>query len=180
MKLTVPKVEISEDEGFSSKIDIFSRKDFGERLANLVEQSHGNLVIALDAKWGEGKSTFIQMWRGYIEHKRENKIKSIYFDAFANDYQKDPFLALEAEIYELIKDKPNEKKEEFKKKAGNAVKSMVRGAIKIGVRAVSGGVLDSSVVDFAEKDISKLLSDQRPCPAGTTKHETLAKSNEWS
>jgi len=160
MKLTVPKVEISEDEGFSSKIDIFSRKDFGERLANLVEQSHGNLVIALDAKWGEGKSTFIQMWRGYIEHKRENKIKSIYFDAFANDYQKDPFLALEAEIYELIKDKPNEKKEEFKKKAGNAVKSMVRGAIKIGVRAVSGGVLDSSVVDFAEKDISKLLSDQ--------------------
>jgi len=64
MKLTVPKVEIAEDEGFSPEVDIFSRKDFGERLANLVEKSQGNLVIALDAKWGEGKSTFIQMWRG--------------------------------------------------------------------------------------------------------------------
>jgi hypothetical protein len=160
MKLTVPKVEILDNEGFSSEKDIFSRKDFGERLANLVEQSNGNLVIALDAKWGEGKSTFIKMWRGYLEHNRENKIKSIYFDAFANDYQKDPFLALAAEMYELIKDKPKEKKEEFKRKAGNAVKSMARGAIKIAVRATSGGILDGSVVDSAEKDISTLLANQ--------------------
>jgi tRNA A37 threonylcarbamoyladenosine biosynthesis protein TsaE len=101
VKLIVPKLEIRNDEGFSQEADIFSRKDFGERLANLVEQSSGNIVLALDAQWGEGKSTFIKMWRGYIEHKRENKIKSIYFDAFANDYQRDPFLALAAEMYEL-------------------------------------------------------------------------------
>ncbi len=160
MKLTIPKLKIADDEGFNPDKDIFNRKDFGERLANLVEQSDGNLVIALDAKWGEGKSTFIQMWRGYIEHKREDKIKSIYFDAFVNDYQKDPFLALVSEIYELLKDKSKDKKDEFKRKAGNAVKSMARGALKIGVRGVSGGFLDGSIVDTYEKDISKLLSEQ--------------------
>jgi len=37
---------------------------------------------------------------------------------------------------------------------------MARGAIKIGVRAISGGVLDGTIVDSAEKDISKLMSDQ--------------------
>lgn len=160
MKLTVPNIEIKDNEGFSSDKDIFSRKDFGERLASLVEQSQGGLVLALDAQWGEGKSTFIRMWRGHIGHVRDKKIKSIYFDAFENDYQKDPFLALAAEIYELTKDKSKEKREEFEKKASNAVKSMVRGALKIGVRAASGGILDGTCVDSAEQDISTLLSDQ--------------------
>ena len=60
MKLILPKIEIAEEEGFNPEKDLFSRKEFGERLANLVEQSHGNTVIALDAQWGEGKSTFIK------------------------------------------------------------------------------------------------------------------------
>ncbi len=89
MKLTIPPIQIDEKEGFNPDKDIFSRKEFGERLANLVTQSKGDLVLAIDAKWGEGKSTFIQMWKGYIECHREQKIRSIYFDAFANDYQKD-------------------------------------------------------------------------------------------
>lgn len=160
MKLVVPNIEIKDNEGFSPEKDIFSRKEFGERLANLVEQSHGNLVLALDAQWGEGKSTFIRMWRGHIGYKRDKKIKSIYFDAFENDYQKDPFLALAAEIYELTKDKSKEQREEFEKKASNAVKSMVRGALKIGVRTATGGILDGTFVGSAEQDVSNLLSDQ--------------------
>ena len=156
MKLTIPPIQIADDEGFSQDKDIFLRKEFGERLANLVAQSKGELVLAIDAQWGEGKSTFIQMWKGYIYHHREPKIRSIYFDAFANDYQKDPFLALVAEIYELLKDEPEIKKKEFKKKAGDAVKSMVRGAIKIGVRTGTGGLLDGSEVDAVEEGISKL------------------------
>jgi len=109
MKLTPPKLEINQNEGFTTKNDIFNRKGFGERLANLVEQSNGNLVIALDAKWGEGKSTFIQMWRGHISTIRDSQIRNIYFDAFANDYQKEPFLALASEIYKLL-DTDDEKK----------------------------------------------------------------------
>ena len=34
MKLTVPPLDIAEDEGFSSEKDIFKRVEFGERLAN--------------------------------------------------------------------------------------------------------------------------------------------------
>ena len=102
MKLTRPPLTIKADEGFSSS-DIFERKDFGERLAKVIENSEENIVLALDAQWGEGKSTFVKMWKGHIEYHREKKFKSIYFDAFANDYQKEPFLALASEIYELLK-----------------------------------------------------------------------------
>jgi len=160
MKLTIPEISIKDDEGFSPEVDIFQRKEFGERLANLIEKSDENLVIALDAKWGEGKSTFIKMWRGYLEYHRDNKLRSIYFDAFENDYQKDPFLALASEIYALLKDESEEEKKEFRKKAGDAAKSMTRGAVKIGVKALTGGLIDGSSLDSVEGDISALLSNQ--------------------
>lgn len=160
MKLTVPPLEIAEDEGFSSEKDIFKRVEFGERLAKLIENANDNLVLALDSQWGEGKSTFIQMWRGYVEHQRNDKFKTIYFDAFANDYQKDPFLALASGIYEILPHKSTSTKNQFTKKAGDAAKAFTRGAIKIGVKVATGGLIDGSVVDSAEKDISKLISDQ--------------------
>ena len=160
MRLTVPALNVSESEGFSTEIDIFNRKQFGEQLANLFENSQDDIVVALDAPWGEGKSTFVKMWQGYVQNQRENKFKTIYFDAFANDYQKDPFIALTAELYSLLKNDKEEKKEEFKKKAGNAIKSMSRGALKIGVRTLSGGILDGTFVDSVEKDISELAAEQ--------------------
>lgn len=160
MKLTIPPLEIADNEGFSSDRDIFSRAGFGERLANLIENANDNPVLAIDSRWGEGKSTFIKMWRGYVEHHRDGKIKTIYYDAFANDYQKDPFLALASEIYELVPGKASAKKSKFKRKASDAAKAFTRGAIKIGVKAATGGILDGSIVDSAGKDISELISDQ--------------------
>ncbi|WP_373033954.1 P-loop NTPase fold protein [Sulfurovum sp.] len=160
MRLTVPPLNILENEGFSTEKDIFNRKQFGERLANLFENSQEDIVVALDAPWGEGKSTFVKMWQGYVQNHRESKFKTIYFDAFANDYQKDPFIALTAELYSLLKNENEEKKKEFKAKASNAIKSMSRGALKIGVRALTGGILDGTIVDSVEKDISELAAEQ--------------------
>ena len=160
MKIVVPEVQISSDCGFSPDIDIFKRKGFGERLANLVENSGGSPVIALDSGWGEGKSTFIKMWRGYLENHREPEIKSIYFDAFENDYQKDPFLTLASEIYQLITVEDEETKAKFKDKAAKAAKSLVRGALKVSVKVGTAGIVDGSAVDMAEKELSNLVADQ--------------------
>ncbi|EHR6782879.1 KAP family P-loop NTPase fold protein [Vibrio parahaemolyticus] len=160
MKIVVPELQISSDCGFSPDIDIFKRKGFGERLANLVENSGGSPVIALDSGWGEGKSTFIKMWRGYLENHREPEIKSIYFDAFENDYQKDPFLTLASEIYQLITVEDEETKIKFKDKAAKAAKSLVRGALKVSVKVGTAGIVDGSAVDVAEKELSNLVADQ--------------------
>ena len=158
MKLIIPDIEIQEDMGFDTSIDIFKRNDFGERLANLIENTDDNPVFALDAEWGEGKSTFIKMWRGYLEHKRESPIKTVYFDAFENDYQKDPFLTLASEIYSLLEDEDEKKRKEFIEKATNAAKSLMRGAIKIGVKVATAGIVDGTAIATAEKEISNLIS----------------------
>ncbi|KAB7672714.1 P-loop NTPase fold protein [Plesiomonas shigelloides] len=160
MKIVIPNIEISEDNGFTPEYDIFNRQEFGERLANLIANSGGNPVIALDSNWGEGKSTFIKMWRGYIKNKRDKKLISIYFDAFENDYQKDPFLALAAEIYKLISTEDEARKEKFQSAAIKAMKSIARGSLKLAVKVATSGIIDDKVVDSVQKDISTLVSDQ--------------------
>lgn len=160
MKLVIPELEINESLGFAPEVDIFQRSGFGERLANLVENSGGNPVIALDSGWGEGKSTFIKMWRGYLKYHRETPITSIYFDAFENDYQKDAFLTLASEIYQLISSKDKEKQTAFRDKATKAVKSLTRGALKLTIKTATAGIVDGSALDSAEQELSNLIADQ--------------------
>ena len=121
VKVTIPDFEIEDGVGFNPETDIFNRSEFGERLANLIENSDDNPVIALDSGWGEGKTTFVKMWINHINHSREDKLLSIYFDAFENDYQKEPFLSLASEIYQLIEPEDKTKKELFREKTSNAL-----------------------------------------------------------
>lgn len=121
MRLTVPELQLNDGEYFSTERDIFNRKPFGDHLYNLINNSEENLVLALDSQWGEGKSTFIKMWTNENKHNREVPLETIYFDAFQNDYQKEPFLALASEVYELLEDKATTKTAEFKKKSSESI-----------------------------------------------------------
>ena len=160
MKLVLPPLEIDPKKGFTQN-DLFGREVFGERLATLVENSGGDVVFALDAPWGEGKSTFIQMWRGHVEHcrKTKTKIKAIYFDAFANDYQKDPFLALAAEFYELAEGDSNKKS--LVEGVTNAAKALYRGGMRVGLRHLTAGVVDSeNPAELLDSDMEKLIASR--------------------
>ncbi len=158
MLLTVPPFEIGPTDGFEPSLDIFHHKAFGERVANLVASSPSGAVFALDAAWGEGKTTFIRMWSGFAE--RHRRLKVIYFDAFANDYQRDPFLALSAEIYELLDSDDKRKQEEFRRKVTSVGAALARGAIRIGVGAVTGGVLSATSLEDSKQAVSDLFADQ--------------------
>lgn len=157
MKVSLPKVEITENEGFSHEKDIFDRKKFGERLISLFENSEEELVVALNAPWGEGKSTFIKMWQNHIKLNRTS-IKTIYFDAFKNDYQKDPFLAITSEIYSSFEIKEDSKKE-FLNSAKNVGKSLVWGALKLGTKLTTAGLVDETILEKSNNDISSLIND---------------------
>lgn len=144
MKLLLPPVEIKEDEGFSKEVDIFNRKPFGEALFNLIKNTDDELVLALDAPWGEGKSTFIKMWRGYLT---KNKVKHVYFDAFENDYQLDPFLAISSQIYSLLDETDENAITEFKQKATSAIKVVARAGLRVAIKAGTAGILDETMLE---------------------------------
>ena len=72
------------------------------------------------------------MWRGYLrEWQKKQRSNLFIFDAFENDYQKDPFLTLASEIYQLITVEDDTTQTKFKDKAAKAAKSLVRGALKV-------------------------------------------------
>jgi hypothetical protein len=155
MKIFVPSLKISETDGFKSEFDIFKRKSYGESLYNLINNTDDELVLALDAPWGEGKSTFIQMWRGLLAEKT---ITNIYFDAFENDYQKDAFLAISSQLYELIEESDVETKTEFKDKALSVFNVVGRAGLRIGIRALTVGALDEIVLNSSADDVSEEAS----------------------
>jgi len=78
--------------------DILNRAELGSTLSRIVEGVREPLVIALDGRWGTGKTHFLKRWVG--AHNRENggKAFTIYFDAFENDYVSDPLVALVAAL----------------------------------------------------------------------------------
>lgn len=94
-----PKIDIGTD-GFDStdlngrKFDLLDRKEFGQRLTNLVDRIEQPLVIALDGEWGSGKSHFLKLWAGGHKKELNGKAEVIYFDAFEHDFLDDPLVSL--------------------------------------------------------------------------------------
>lgn len=141
MKLILPSLDLNSEAGFLPELDIFKRVEFGDDLLGLIEHTTDELVIALDSPWGEGKSTFVKMWQGSLN---QANVPSIYFDAFANDYQRDPFLAITSQLYSLIDQDDEETLRSYKENAISALKIVGRAGLKIGTRAFTAGLIDGA------------------------------------
>lgn len=120
---------------FDSEFDIFRRREFGEHLTSLLSNTTGSAVFALDSTWGSGKTTFIRMW---MNHLKTSGINYLYFDAFKNDFQKDPFFALASEIY-CSPQLPD--KTDFRKEVTPLLMSMVCGAADLILKSTSQGAI---------------------------------------
>jgi energy-coupling factor transporter ATP-binding protein EcfA2 len=176
MRIFPPKIEITDNEGFDDKKDIFGRAQFGQGLANLFCISEDPLVVALDGPWGSGKSTFVKMLAGHLRQKGH---PVIYFDAFANDYIDDAFLAIAGQVIALAQDTKaasTPAHEKFIKKAIKVGRVFIQSGAKIGVKAATLGALNAADIDElksvtqdiasvtsgkADEYIESLLSHQR-------------------
>lgn len=145
MLIKPPELEKQKITGFTPEIDIFDRKPLGNAICNLFESTEEDLVIGLDGQWGEGKSTFALMLSAHLNN--EKNIHTIYFDAFKNDYQKDAFLTIASEIQDLLESKSTTSNSEFKSSLIKASKAITRGALRIGIKTLSAGLLDETLLD---------------------------------
>ena len=146
MKLAPAPFTIGPDDGFENT-DLFEYKDFGERFANIVEALDSATVIVLDGPWGSGKTTFTQQWAGLL---RQRKHAVVQFDAFANDYQDDAFIALAGAIHAYSGDGKSEGaeklKETFLKSAAGVGKALPSIATRVAVNLVTQGALSAAAV----------------------------------
>lgn len=147
MKLFIEENELPFHEGFTAENDIFKRKPLGDTLTRIITNSTRPLTIAVEGKWGSGKTTFLKLWAGEL---KKSGIPVIFFDAFQADYHSDAFLPLVAEIVALANKDQSRATNDFVKNAKAMAKMLARSGIKIGVRAATAGALtDTDFANFA-------------------------------
>ncbi len=150
-------LEIDENEPF--KNDVLNRKDCAENLTTLIQSSQSPLVLAVNAPWGMGKTTFIKMWQQHL--KNEGHL-TLYFNTWENDHCEKPIVSFISEIESIISESEISQHEKDKlsanyKNVKSAGKSFLKYAIPTLVRLASQGLInfdketDKALDNFAEK-----------------------------
>jgi len=122
--------------------DCLDRKELIENLSQLIVSTHEPFVLSINASWGDGKTTFIKLWKAYL--KKELDVESIYFSAWEDDFSKEPLISILGEINRYIKDnfetnsEVASKFEQTKKISGKIIKR----ALPALVKGATMGMLD--------------------------------------
>jgi KAP family P-loop domain len=155
MQIRHTKLEIPPDDPF--KNDALGRKDLEPPLTQFVTQASGSFVLALDASWGSGKTTFLEMWKVKLSQAGH---ACLYLNAWQNDFAQDPLIAIIGELTEAI--------EEFAKQSGETesalkeqmektrqfAQSLLKRLLPLGIKIATHGLLD-----IKEAAIEKAIAD---------------------
>lgn len=150
---------ISKEQKLSTfEDDIYNRKIIAENLTQIIDAQNDSIVISLDSEWGSGKTTFVNMWKNMLDSDDYNqKFKTIYFNAWENDYIEEPLISLFAELEEEIEKGNSELKQTFEK-VKKAIIPIVKSVAKIGIKIGSAGILDCDNVNLGEKTKEAIIA----------------------
>ncbi len=126
------KIETFED-------DCFGLKEFAKRLEQFIcveyEFVEGSLVMGLNSPFGNGKSTFLQMWQNAWFEDREEAPFAISLNAWESDYVGNPLFALiSAFKNRLVPDDEN------LSKINNAIKKIGRFGLDVLLQTIESKV----------------------------------------
>ncbi|WP_051251832.1 KAP family P-loop NTPase fold protein [Psychrilyobacter atlanticus] len=121
-------LEKSDDMEYLFKNCKLEREPIADNLTKIIENlgGKGSFVLGIDSPWGTGKTTFIKMWQKKLELEKSDKIFTIHFNAWENDFYGNVLLSLIGELDKYL-DNSNKDvdKEDLKKVTGNIASSVV-------------------------------------------------------
>lgn len=147
MTLRHTDLEIPNKTPFSNcKLE---REKYAKVLTNIIENYPKGFVLAINNKWGTGKTTFVKMWEQTLKNA---EYKTIYFNAWENDFENNPLIAFIGEL-QIINQK---RKATFNKVVKNAalISKNVAPAI---LKAILNKYIDSETFVEALSDTSKSI-----------------------
>lgn len=149
-KIVLPVVRFStESKPFEQ--DLLGRKPFARKLTSYLDALKDGAVIAIDAPWGEGKTWFGHNWRSEL---RDANYNTIYFDAFANDYHDDPFIAVAASFSDAFKkDRMLGFKDSAYEVSKRVIPSLLSGALNVVAPGLGDAVksINDAVDDYVKE-----------------------------
>lgn len=145
------EIDVPENDPF--KNDLLGRKESVEVLTHLVGSLEGPCVLAVDAAWGSGKTTFLRIW---AQHLRNQGFPVVEFNAWETDFAGDPFVSLSTELTEGLRAYTDEmlatKIDDTRKVAAEVIRRAVPGLIRV----ATAGILDVS--PLMEKELGQALA----------------------
>jgi len=155
MKLKIKPLDIPEDNPF--RFDALNRRESAEILTQLISSLDEPSVIAIDAPWGHGKTTFVRMLRQHIVNKG---FQTLYFNAWENDFVDDALSTLIGEIELGIKELELGKDEKSKiKKSVGKIKDLgsylVKKSVPLLVSSATGGIVNSDAIAKLTESIAR-------------------------
>jgi predicted KAP-like P-loop ATPase len=158
MEFKARKIQVPDDNPFQNdKLEIRQQV---ENLSSLLKNLSSPIVFSINAPWGHGKTTFLEMLNANLKNDGN---RTLFFSAWETDFAVDPLLAFLGEINQELNsliDGDNEKNEAWQKakKAGiHIIKKGIPALIKVG----TAGVIDAEKIieDEASKFAESLTKD---------------------
>ena len=145
------EIDVPQNNPFEN--DRLGRQEPIEILTHLIGSLEGPCVLAIDAMWGNGKTTFLRMWAQYL---RNQEFPVVEFNAWETDHAGDPFVALSSELtdglHKYTDDPLATKIADMKKGATEVLRRAVPGLIRV----ATAGVIDVSAL--MEKEAGQFLA----------------------
>ncbi len=155
MRIRHNDIEINKTDPFSNcKL---GRKEYALVLTDIVKNFNDGFVLAIDNEWGTGKTTFVKMWKQYLDNE---DFKTLYFNAWENDFEQDILVTLISELKEL---KTSKNEESFKKvinKAFPLAKSLALGLLKTQIEKHVGNEFVQEFINQTSSSIADGLQEQ--------------------
>ena len=139
--------------------DRLNRGETAEVLTNLIGSIEGPCVLAIDAKWGMGKTTFLSMWEPAL---KERGFRVVMFNAWHTDFANEPFLALSEELRVTLEEHKGDNQDaitKFKKAAHEVLQTTgsvaVRSLASHLLGAEGGKIVGAILAASADKSVSQ-------------------------
>ncbi|MGC4102846.1 KAP family P-loop NTPase fold protein [Ferruginibacter sp.] len=100
MKIKHYEIEIPSNQPFSNCR--LHREQYAKVLTQIVKSYSDGFVLAINNEWGTGKTTFVKMWQQQLINEN---FQTIYFNAWENDFNNNPLVAIISELKTLTKGK---------------------------------------------------------------------------
>ena len=147
-----------------------------EVLTHLVGSLEGPCVLAVDAAWGSGKTTFLRIWAQYL---RNQGFAVVEFNAWETDFAGDPFVSLSTELTEGLRAYTDEtlatKIDNTRKVAADVIRRAVPGLIRV----ATAGILDvSPLIGKGTWSSPRVLPLRRDCPITRRRRSRSRNSGE--
>ena len=145
------EIEVPETDPFRN--DLLGRRESVEVLTHLVGSLEGPCVLAVDAAWGNGKTTFLRIWAQYL---RKQEFPIVQFNAWETDFSGEPFIALSTELTDGLQEYTNESMAQKVETTKERAKEVLRRAMPGVIRLATAGILD--INPLLEKEVGQALA----------------------